>query len=162
MPVEPRVWIAERALSTIALEAHHRVPLETGGLLFGYESTDHEVVITHALGPGPNALHGPEEFVPDYERDRGSAIAWWEDTEGAEYYLGDWHSHPDSGPYLSERDREVLELIAHDPGSQLSCSLMVVVGLKPDTAVAVWHFKDTDGALAEPEPCRIVRFEEDR
>lgn len=158
MSVTPRVWVAEHVLRAIAREAQQHAPLESGGILLGYRSADREEVVTHALGPGPDAHHRREVFVPDYAHDRRVAVDGWEQSGGSEYYVGDWHSHPESEPYLSDRDRKVMQSIALDRESQLVHPLMIVVGLHPDIAVVAWRLAESDAGVPEPEPCEVKLF----
>lgn len=47
-------------------EADRAFPLETGGVLLGYfVELGREVVVTHAVGPGPDAIHRRDGFLPD-------------------------------------------------------------------------------------------------
>lgn len=160
MSLAPPIWVSETVLRIIGTEARKCAPLETGGILLGYRSADHEQVITHALGPGPDASHDRIEYVPDYPHDRRSALDWWEKTNGTEYYLGDWHSHPECAPYLSNRDEEVLGMIALDQESQLTCPVMLVVGLQPVATVAAWRLRESELHNLDPEPCELTLFKD--
>ncbi|MDT8389183.1 MAG: Mov34/MPN/PAD-1 family protein [Lentisphaeria bacterium] len=112
---------------------NQKCQLETGGLLAGYFSADNsEVVVTKIVTAGPNAVHGIYSYVPDYEADREAIGKIYDETDGLESYLGDWHSHPIGGAYLSWRDRRALKNIARFEGNFVESPVMLIIGLDLD------------------------------
>lgn len=122
-------------------EALRNSDAETGGILVGYRSGA-DYVITEVLGPGPNAKHAATSFQPDYDYHEAELERVFRDRGGAEYYLGDWHTHPDGTLGLSSKDVRVLRQIARHPESGLRDPLMLIIatGLGEVTA-AVWRYE---------------------
>lgn len=87
------LWLPEKVRAAIVREASDKYPLETGGVLLGYWNEEH-VVITQESGPGPDAHHGRLRFRPDHEYQQRWISRGYRQSEGAETYLGDWHTHP--------------------------------------------------------------------
>src|SRR5665647_3839324 len=56
------VWWEAIPRRAILTEAQRALPNETGGVLLGW-STDSDIVITHAVGPGARAEHQPTRFL---------------------------------------------------------------------------------------------------
>ena len=64
-------------------------PFETGGVLAGYWAEGgHEVVITKAIGPGPDAVRTRISFIPDHEYQREQVALHYKATGRREGYLG--------------------------------------------------------------------------
>lgn len=153
-----RVWVPESVLEDLIAHAEARLPLETGGILVGYWSQDAGPVVTKVVGPGPRAQHVRDRFSPDYEFHREQAVRWWLETGGTEFYLGDWHSHPMTGPYLSRKDRRALREIAASKGSGEHPALMAVLGRRGSWQLAIWLQEGgrLRVGLSRPQACRIV------
>lgn len=111
-------------------EADRVAPCETGGVLVGYWARPaREVVITAVLGPGPRAVHLEERFEPDSEYHRREVARLYEASGRLHSYLGDWHTHPRSGPWPSPLDHKTLRTIARDPGARAATPLMAILGV---------------------------------
>ncbi len=61
-----RVWLPVHLLAEMAVAADVWAPLEAGGVLAGYWSTEYsEAVVTHVIGAGPRAEHRTDGMTPD-------------------------------------------------------------------------------------------------
>jgi integrative and conjugative element protein (TIGR02256 family) len=126
-----KVWLEKAAYTHILEEALHKMPCETGGILMGYWSNEDEVVVTAIVGPGPKAVHKLTSFVPDNEYHK-QEISWrYEQSGYTETYLGDWHTHPFTASYLSDRDKKTLKKIADFEHARLEKPLMMILGTQP-------------------------------
>ena len=134
----PTVWILPTALDDIVAEAIRMAPDETGGLLMGYGDAENGFVVTATVGPGPDAVHAPYRFVPDHAYQEREVARHYRASGRTETYLGDWHSHPTAGAYLSPRDRKTLRSIARDPDARAPTPLMMVVAGKPE-GLGLWY-----------------------
>lgn len=105
-----------------------RFPLETGGMLLGYEADNGEAVVTAIIGPGPNARHRRYRFAPDAEYQQAELTAHHLRTNGQETYLGDWHTHPRGSTALSFLDKRTLTKIACTPSSGTVKPIMAILG----------------------------------
>lgn len=113
---------------------------ETGGMLLGYRTEEtgeqgeqgEQIVITDLIGAGPAAVHRRDGFIPDG--------AWQQERLGEKYvasgrvttYLGDWHSHPDSSPLPSKKDRKTAKKISRHREARAQQPLMLIVGRDED------------------------------
>jgi integrative and conjugative element protein (TIGR02256 family) len=123
-------------------EAVRAFPFETGGVLLGYWAREYEeVVVTHATGPGPRAVHRMHSFVPDAEYQEAEVARLYEESGRVSTYLGDWHSHPLGTVSLSRRDRRTLRHIAGHREARAPVPIMAVIGGgDPDWFLGVWRF----------------------
>jgi len=125
----------------MADEAEAALPNETGGVLLGYHvSRTDEIVVTDVVGPGPNAQHETRRFEPDSAYQETEIAGRYERSSRLVVYLGDWHSHPRSGPCLSGKDRRTLRTISRFKAARLAKPLMVVVGKREGWSLAAWRF----------------------
>ena len=125
------VWVAASAREAVLAERAEHFPLETGGILLGYRRLEENVehwVITAVTGPGRGAKHRRNRFTPDHDYHRKEAEKHFSAQKGTEYYLGDWHTHPDGAPDCSWIDRRTLFKNACRAGHTADRSLMLIVG----------------------------------
>lgn len=122
------IWLSDSALSFMTLEAGTKAPLETGGVLLGYWVTPQEVVITRCIGPGPNAVRRRASYHPDYDYQEAEIEHAFRVSDGADSYLGDWHTHPGAKTaHLSWKDKRTIRRIAEAPEAQAPTPLMLVL-----------------------------------
>lgn len=144
-PVQPELaatgtaWISSAVLEFLRREADSAAPLETGGVLLGYWSeAPTSPVVTHVLGPGPQAIHEHDRFVPDYEFHDREVARLYRKSNGGLAYIGDWHSHPGNPGYLSKSDYATLCRIAASPTARAPRPLMVILAFGPAWEPVVW------------------------
>lgn len=125
-------------MGVLAMEHY---PCEAGGTLIGYCSDDgQDVVITKLLPSGPDAFHGKYSYKPDYGWDEDLVGKAYHDSNGLEYYLGDWHSHPDGVPSLSWRDKVALKNIARYKLNYNDYPVMLILGVNKDESdIQAWR-----------------------
>ena len=128
--------MSEDAWAAIITESNAMAPEETGGVLLGYwgdvpasgESAGRsEAVITHAIGPGPNALHGRNFFIPDQPYHVSEIAKRYHASGRRITYLGDWHSHPKGLADPSRKDKRTLASIASAESARVPIALMLIV-----------------------------------
>lgn len=121
------------------LDDIQHAPNETGGVVMGYWVSDSEIVITAATSAGPRAIHREDGYEPDVAHDHREIARIYRESGRLSTYLGDWHTHPGSGPGLSRRDRNTLRAIAVDAGARAPEPLMVIIASSLDgLSMAVW------------------------
>jgi len=121
-----KIWIKKDIIDEILSNGNIWRPKETGGVLMGYIAADYYVV-TDLIGPGPNAVHGLFSFEPDQEFHKQEIADLYERSKQTTTYLGDWHTHPNSFPYLSATDKKTAQKIASYSEARLPNPLMLVV-----------------------------------
>lgn len=121
-------WIAKQTYLKMCALGEETFPLETGGMLLGYEADNGEAVVTAVIGPGPRARHRRYRFSPDAEYQQSELTAHYVRTDGRETYLGDWHTHPGGSTVLSFLDKKTLTRIASTPSSGTAKPVMAILG----------------------------------
>lgn len=117
------------------------MPNETGGILMGYWSSEGAVVVTHAIGPGPDARHSRHAFYPDVKFHDSETERIYRESGRISTYLGDWHTHPHGANNMSQRDRKTLLNIACAPEARAAKPLMAILSIRRDCALAIWHWE---------------------
>jgi integrative and conjugative element protein (TIGR02256 family) len=97
--------------------------LEVGGALFGLE-TD-EIAISHAVGPGPNAVRAQRFFSRDTQFTQAFADRLY--LEDGSQWIGEWHTHPQGPAHPSELDLGTYAKHLDDPDLGLDWFVSVVV-----------------------------------
>jgi len=142
------VWLKGSALARMTDEADKEFPRETGGVLMGYWSNDtFQAVITHVIGPGPNAVHHLDSFTPDGEFQLSEIERIYRESGRIITYLGDWHTHPIGGGEPSKRDRKTLRKIASDPEARAPNPLMAILDRKDGWRETVWVLLPPDSGM---------------
>jgi integrative and conjugative element protein (TIGR02256 family) len=134
------IWIASPVLDFIYENGSVFSPKETGGVLMGYQVSKNEFVINHIIGPGPKAQHGFASFTPDQMFHQEEISDHYIKSGCLETYLGDWHTHPNSTPYLSAKDKETVRRIANHIPARISSPIMLVAA-PPNTNFKVWIYE---------------------
>jgi integrative and conjugative element protein (TIGR02256 family) len=134
------VWLSRKNFLEMTDEADRWAPLETGGILLGYHRPDARAfVLTHVVGPGPEAVHERTGFVPDQEYHLHEIARLYAASGRRLQYLGDWHCHPGGAAALSRTDHSTLKRIAAEPAARAARPLMCVLAPGPRWDVAVWQ-----------------------
>jgi integrative and conjugative element protein (TIGR02256 family) len=109
----PHLLISSAAREVIEREAGLYRDVETGGILIGRIASPVEIHVTHATGPGPNAVHHPAHFLRDTAYCAGVLREHY-DRHGVDY-VGEWHSHVGLLREPSDGDLLTLAGIMGDP-----------------------------------------------
>lgn len=137
------MWLPRRIVRLLIREADRSFPLETGGIVMGY-LTNHDLVITDVIGPGPNASHGRYQFNPDSEYQERRVAEIYVRSGRVSTYLGDWHTHPEGSFRLSGRDRRTLRSIARSTDARCEKPLMVILAGDIDQwDIAIWRLQSS-------------------
>lgn len=58
------IWIRKGPYEEIIKVVSEFLPYETGGILLGYNDVRGNLVIMEVVGPGPDAVHQEDYFLP--------------------------------------------------------------------------------------------------
>ena len=47
------------------------------------------------------------------------------------FYIGEWHTHPDSSPIPSSIDRQAMKKITEDENVKIISPILIIIGIKP-------------------------------
>lgn len=154
----PQEWRSLDARFGVVLQPQHAEQLrlfclevsnqETGGILVGRYNNRHDTAtVTRVSGPPPDSRASRSMFQ------RGTAglqrllnRVW---RGGEEYYLGEWHFHPEGEPMPSERDILQMDEIAHSQSYNCPEPILLIVGGKPEGEWSIRVFVYPEGKQAE-------------
>lgn len=124
------IHLPAEQLDLIEHECDLRYPYETGGLLMGW-SDGSAALITHVVGPGPDAIHRRYSFTPDHVWQAGEVARIYDGSGRTSTYLGDWHSHPGGRAVPSVRDWCAAVTIGRSRAARCATPLMLIVSTGP-------------------------------
>lgn len=93
------------------------------------------VVVTHIVGPGQRATHKRNRFWRDGQHAKCELDRIYAKTGGVSDYIGEWHSHPVSGP-PSRVDQKTMRRISLNPAYAISTPILVIV--QHDSSNEAW------------------------
>lgn len=123
----------------------------------GYRASKYEFVVTDIIGPGEKAIHGLASFKPDQAYQKKEVARLYEESSCGETYLGDWHTHPHSHPYLSLTDKSTINSIAKHPAARLTNPLMLVAA-PPGQESKIWVYEKSTKSNHQYVQADIVIF----
>lgn len=133
-------------------ERHH--PLETGGLLLGYTTPNGEVVIRDVVLGGPKAKRTRDGFVPDAAWQEADLARRYRASGRMDWYLGDWHTHPEGGTLVSHKDRRTARRIATSPDARVPKPIMLILA----ASKREWHAVTYQLADGRFHTCVLIPF----
>lgn len=96
------IFINNEALKKIYYEVKKSKAVETGGILLGITLNTGDILITHAIEPGPNAVKKSNEFQKDYDYSLRMLTLLYK--KYSVDYIGEWHKHPNNCVNYSKKD----------------------------------------------------------
>lgn len=132
------IWLPEGLREEMSILASNAYPNETGGVLIGYDAGN-GLVITEITGPGPDAIHKPHAFTPDYAYHDAEVQRIYNTSARRHTYLGDWHSHPDGRAILSSKDKRTLRTIARCHPARAPAPIMGILARDTPWRFGVWR-----------------------
>jgi integrative and conjugative element protein (TIGR02256 family) len=126
--------------------------LETGGALFG--PPDGSSVL-HAVGPGPNAEHGPRSFRRDLVFTQHEAVRLYQADRS--HWIGEWHTHIDVPATPSELDLHTYAKHIADPDLRFDRFLALIIatsGSQP--LLAAWILERRGHELVLTQACTQI------
>ena len=101
-------------------------PLETGGVLIGHYNGRHDTAIVSVVtGPSPDSISRPTSYYRGTRQLQKLLTELWPKQE---YYLGEWHYHPNGSAQPSVADTRQMQDIAKDTACKCPEPVLLVIG----------------------------------
>lgn len=121
---------------------------EAGGILIGrYLKHGNDVVIDYVTEPSIYDVRKRYFFHRSSKIHHEFAQNKWENSQGTENYLGEWHSHPEKNPKPSQYDLKSWKQHMKKLDKELKFTFFIIVGTK---SIGVWK--------GELETCRLIEL----
>ena len=125
-----QVAVPAKCWASIVDDCRRAYPRETGGVLVGRYSDDLRLADITTVLPAPrDSKAGRTWFARGTAGLQNRLRRFWRRTE---YYLGEWHYHPDGHPDPSGPDRNQMSQIAANELYHCPEPLLLIVGGTPD------------------------------
>lgn len=100
---------------------------ETGGILIGYYDVSlKKAIITEVTKEPADSKAGFSWFFRGIKGIKEVIIKRWEEKE--EYYLGEWHFHPQNSPAPSSTDINQIKKISKDKRYNCKEPILIIIG----------------------------------
>lgn len=127
---------------------------ETGGLLIGVYTTEHDMAVVRSVtGPSADSNAGRTWFRRGVRGLQDLLLERWR-TE-RDYYLGEWHYHPGAPPQPSGDDHVQMRAISQSPPYRCPEPILVILGGEPTgewSISAQVYPRDMEGAAMYRQP----------
>lgn len=143
-----RIIVSSCQLNDMRVEALRAFPLETGGIVMGYEAPNC-MIVTTIIGPGRRAVHRRRSFTPDTEWQSERVAEVYARSGRTEQYLGDWHTHPRGGTGASLTDLLAARSIARFKPARCPRPLMLIMGVAGPDSVKIEGHRLLRGSYGE-------------
>lgn len=115
---------------------------EAGGILLGKKVEGREeYVLTDISVPSKKDKRGRFFFVRSKNTAQSIINQKWEETNGVENYLGEWHTHPECNPAPSQVDRNLIRQVIEDKSNVFSKVFLVITGMDKTLFVGIVNSK---------------------
>lgn len=132
-----KIYLNKEAYDLISIEVKKSHGLETGGILLGVYLKSGDVLITHAIGPGPKAMMERSVFKKDYEYSIKMLNKYYKNYSVD--FMGDWHLHPNNCTKYSLKDNKSMRNIATI--NERKC-IFIIVGNDMNMSVYSSNYRD--------------------
>ena len=105
-------------------------PNETGGILIGHYNEQRDMaLVTSIEPPTSDSKSGRTWFYRGFQGlARKLSGLWKQSADARQYYIGEWHSHPDSSVRPSQRDRAQMLALARTETLYCPEPILLIVG----------------------------------
>ncbi len=102
---------------------------EAGGILFGKQAKGREeYYLCDVSEPSHMDKRGRFSFVRNKVSAQRIINKKWDESNGIENYLGEWHSHPENRPTPSHIDRSLIRQVIRDGTNAFKKVFLIIVG----------------------------------
>lgn len=122
-------------------------PMETGGVLIGrYNAMQDTAIVALASGPPRDSKNERSRFYRGTQGLNALLARLWSRQE---YYLGEWHYHPDCVALPSTADVRQMQAIASDGAAHCPEPVLLIIGAGP---IVTAHVFPRDEAAVRLNP----------
>jgi integrative and conjugative element protein (TIGR02256 family) len=143
------VSVADQQMKWLIEFCRRNYPMETGGILVGHYTADLSLaVVTKVVSSPEDSAGSRSSFRRGVHGLQKLLIRMW---PNGQYYLGEWHFHPD-GPACPSRvdDGQMVE-VANSIGYRCPEPLLLIVAGKPPTEFEIQTFVFVRGSTSRVE-----------
>ena len=126
-----RISLPEQIYDQIITEVAKYYPRECGGIFVGsIDISNSTAVIEQMLIP--QKVKSTRILFRRFASGINKALSEiFNQTQGQQYYLGEWHSHPNALPMPSGKDIRTMKGIVNNGNIRINTPLLLIVGYQP-------------------------------
>lgn len=142
------ISLAQKQIESLITFCKKAYPIETGGILVGHYSVDlAHAVVTAVVPPTDDSVGSRYSFRRGVRGLQGLLVRLWAERQ---YYLGEWHFHPDGSASPSGTDDRQMVEVANSFAYNCPEPILLVVGGNPSIEADLQSFvfvRGTPGRL---------------
>jgi integrative and conjugative element protein (TIGR02256 family) len=120
------VSLSNKSLDEILKHIKKSRTKETGGILIGAYNDDHSTAVVKTItGAPPDSKHGATWFERGLKGLQKLINSLW---STGEYYLGEWHFHPNASPSPSFQDITQMKIISESIAYRCPEPVLLIIG----------------------------------
>ena len=148
-----RISLAQDQVDLLIKLCAKTYPIETGGVLVGSYSTDlAHAVVTTVVSPPDDSVGGKHSFRRGVRGLQSLLIRLWPQKQ---YYVGEWHFHPDGAALPSRADDQQMAEVANSFAYNCPEPLLLIVGGNPPVDVELQSFVFIRGTTSRVHLLRV-------
>ncbi len=122
-----KIGISEDLINELYKICEISLPNETGGILIGNYTEDCTLaIISQILPPPPDSKSGPTWFFRGIEGVKNKLDVLWKEKK--QFYIGEWHYHPNSSSELSYQDIKQMVSISNEESYKCPEPILMIIG----------------------------------
>jgi len=148
--IEVSIEIEKTFLNNLMKEGRKHYPKEFGGFLIGYYSEDQKVLrITKNIFP-KKYYNTSSLFIRNSEGIESDLKKLHSNTP-SEYYIGEWHTHPNGSSMYSNTDLNAMKKIVQCSSVQIKNPILLILSIMNDEARDFSFYLFNDNKLSKYE-----------
>jgi len=129
-----KIFIENDAYTNLLIMKKESCQFETGGILIGYYDEEcQNAIIKECTSPPEDSEARRNYFFRGIKGLKCLLKERWEKKR--EYYLGEWHLHPNASPIPSITDVAQMKKIEHDPQFNCKEPILLILGEKSNCTI---------------------------
>jgi integrative and conjugative element protein (TIGR02256 family) len=130
------IQLPAQCMQTMLEYAVRDYPKETGGVLLGRYTPSLEIaIVTEVSGPPMDSQKARSGFWRGISGLQSLISRLWKEQQ---YYLGEWHVHPDGPPIPSVTDHDQMRAISESSAYQCPEPLLLILGYSKKSFPPRW------------------------
>jgi integrative and conjugative element protein (TIGR02256 family) len=125
-----KISISQSLMNEIHRLCETSLPNETGGILLGsYTENSTCASVSKLLKAPSDSMSGPTWFFRGTKGVKSKLDKLWKQKK--QYYLGEWHYHPNSSSNISSQDINQMNTISNDKAYKCPEPILLIIGGSP-------------------------------
>ena len=130
--------ISDKAYEGLKEQLQNSYDNQRGGVIIGKKIKDQEIYeVTHFTHPTEQDVSSRFEFKRSYLSANHYIKKYYDESDGIENYIGEWHTHPEPMPIPCRVDRASMEQVGRNEFLSFKSLFLIIAGSTGKVSVSV-------------------------